>query len=1099
MGPGDVTSRDAVVRAMREYDELGQEAFLAKYGFGRSTKFVVADDGREYDSKALLAAAHGFQHPDEGPLRSSGFSGGEQTTSRLQALGFTITSPTVVAAGVQFRQEDCAVFERYPRRVHWDSENIRPEDQALFKDIWTRLKSLAGWLAGSTQIDLPLKPLTSSYQANGRSQTDIWCCIYPADVPNKSYALQAALIISALGAEVCICLGAGSSQLKGVKLAEAELALEGLRSRLASVPPDVVAAVGQRLPQQAVYCSSWREFGGHGDFSTLADWLAYAAGPDGASASISIYIDAIGLERIGTNIGNVLLELADAAAPLFEYCYLGREAPPLELDDKEGSSRDTGETPDIGDVEAPEHPPTRPTLLAGATADTVPEPGDGRVRAADRLGIVADVEMLVSVLLARDTPLPLAVGLFGDWGSGKSFFMALMQERMGELSRLAAQEKPEAWPFCREVRLVRFNAWHYVDANLWASLAATMFDELALADAPDETQIKQNKLTELGEARQKAEQAREERQQLEDEVAKLEAKTARPSTAMRVSAAVAIHAVRDTARLHSSLRAARDGTATDPSALQLVNALGEIDTAAGKAGAAWRLFQEEVLHRLRWPTLITLLVLVGGAVLTWVAASWSAGLKALTLAGAVAAALLPALAATLRVLYLTREAREARELPLVKKRDKLAQAQARENDAKRQVAQREQELAELRDKGLQLQKFVHERAASSDYRGELGVISKIRRDFEQLAALLPGGQSTGPEQSAAVVAAVKQHVPEVERIVLFVDDLDRCPHEKVVEVLQAVHLLLAFKLFVVVVGVDSRWLERSLQAHYKDLLEEPDSYLEKIFQIPFVLRRMTLGRYRDLIDGLTTPPIKPSERSDEAPGSHLTTAGQATPPTDGVPDATSDLTEDSSNGTGSDTEESPPTAEDVESDLTGSAHASTSIGSDLVAPPATAVEVVPAEPPPSPRPEALVIGDDERELLGKVGGIVPTPRAAKRLVNIYRMLRVSVQESERDAFLPSGGSEYQAVVLLLGVLIGRPSRAHEVFGEIVGAADTDDVWELLTEFQDVYESLAALRSHIKVTQAGPYRRWAPRVARFSFRFTAALPDEESTSSLPGSS
>ena len=190
-------------------------------------------------------------------------------------------------------------------------------------------------------------------------------------------------------------------------------------------------------------------------------------------------------------------------------------------------------------------------------------------------------------------------------------------------------------------------------------------------------------------------------------------------------------------------------------------------------------------------------------------------------------------------------------MPLVKKRDELAQAQAREEAAQRKVAEREQELAELSDKGLQLQEFVRERAASSDYRGKLGVISQIRRDFEQLATLLPSSQPAG-QNSCRRRSGVKQHVPEVERIVLFIDDLDRCPHDKVVEVLQAVHLLLAFKLFVVVVGVDSRWLERSLRAHYEDLLEEPDSYLEKIFQIPFMLRPMTPGRYRDLIDGLTT-------------------------------------------------------------------------------------------------------------------------------------------------------------------------------------------------------------------------------------------------------
>jgi hypothetical protein len=1067
---------------MSEYDELGRDAFLAKYGFGRSRTFVVADNGRKYDSKSLLAAAHGFEHPDEGPLRGSDFSGGEQTASRLRALGFTITSPAV-SPGIQFRSADCAVFERYPQRVHWDDKNVKPADQALFKDIWSRLKLLAGWLAVSTTIDIPLKPLTSSYQANGHSQTDIWCCAYPAAAPNKSYALQAALIISALGAEVCVCLGAGQSQLRnGAKRSEAELAFQQLQARLASVPPDVVDQVSQALPREAVYCSSWRVFGSSGDFATLQDWLAYAAGPDGASASISIYIDESQLERLGAKIGNVLREIADAAAPLFEYCYTGRVAPPIELDEREAHTHAAGESTDIGGTEAAGHMSALPPLLAGATADTVPEPGEERVREADRLGIVADVEMLVSVLLARATPLPLAVGLFGDWGSGKSFFMALMQERIGELSQLAAQGKPEAQPYCREVRLVRFNAWHYVDANLWASLAATLFDELALAG----TEIKQAKLTELEEARQQAEQARDKRQQLEDEVAKLAAETDRSGTAMRTSAAVAIRAVRDESGLHSNLRAvAEDDAPADSSAVQLVNALAEIDSTAEKAGAALRLFEEEVLHRRRRATLITLTVFIVGIALAAAAAEWPPGIKVITLVGAVLAGLVPALSGTIRVLYLAREAREKRELPLVKKRDELARAEAREMDAERRVAHRQQEFAALRDRGRRLQEFVHERAASSDYRGKLGVISQIRRDFEELAAMLPERKPDGAEQSAAVEAAVKQHVPEVERIVLFVDDLDRCPHDKVVEVLQAVHLLLAFKLFVVVVGVDSRWLERSLQVHYQDLLEEPDSYLEKIFQIPFMLRRMTPSRYRDLIDGLTKSETQPSEHSDVPTGSDPMTAG----PTASAAEDSADATDDA--------EDSADAPDDIEGEPTGIALGSTPSVANVTDRPAAATEIINVQPPPLPRPEALVILDAERELLGRVGSMVPTPRAAKRLVNIYRMLRVSVQGDELEAFLPGGGSEYQAVVLLLSVLIGRPSGAHEVFWKLADAADTDDIWELLAEFKDVFESLASLRSHIEVTQARPYRRWAPRVARFSFRFPVVLPiDNKPTNMLP---
>src|SRR5262249_19428778 len=78
----------------------------------------------------------------------------------------------------------------------------------------------------------------------------------------------------------------------------------------------------------------------------------------------------------------------------------------------------------------------------------------------------------------------------------------------------------------------------------------------------------------------------------------------------------------------------------------------------------------------------------------------------------------------------------------------------------------------------------------------------------------------------------------------------------VVKVLEAVHLLLAFRSFVVVVGVDVRWLENSLLKHYKGQLDggatktdsslvfnpaSPRDYLEKIFQIPFWLRPLTFS------------------------------------------------------------------------------------------------------------------------------------------------------------------------------------------------------------------------------------------------------------------
>jgi hypothetical protein len=48
---------------------------------------------------------------------------------------------------------------------------------------------------------------------------------------------------------------------------------------------------------------------------------------------------------------------------------------------------------------------------------------DGVTEQTDLLDIKLDVEALASVIAARDVEPPLSIGLFGDWGSGKSFFI----------------------------------------------------------------------------------------------------------------------------------------------------------------------------------------------------------------------------------------------------------------------------------------------------------------------------------------------------------------------------------------------------------------------------------------------------------------------------------------------------------------------------------------------------------------------------------------------------------------------------------------------------------------------------------------------------
>ena len=63
----------------------------------------------------------------------------------------------------------------------------------------------------------------------------------------------------------------------------------------------------------------------------------------------------------------------------------------------------------------------------------------------------------------------------------------------------------------------------------------------------------------------------------------------------------------------------------------------------------------------------------------------------------------------------------------------------------------------------------------------------------------------------------------------------------------------------------------------------------------------------------------------------------------------------------------------------------------------------------------------------KLFPFVPSPRAAKRLVNVYRLLRATVGRDEWSTFLGAGGDgDFRAVLLLLALLTGYPSEGTDI-------------------------------------------------------------------------
>jgi hypothetical protein len=80
---------DDVVRAIKEYDRLGPQAFFSAHGFAPTTTYDLVWDERRYPPKAILGTAYEFATGQR--LASGDFEGGKSGAVKvLGALGFTV-------------------------------------------------------------------------------------------------------------------------------------------------------------------------------------------------------------------------------------------------------------------------------------------------------------------------------------------------------------------------------------------------------------------------------------------------------------------------------------------------------------------------------------------------------------------------------------------------------------------------------------------------------------------------------------------------------------------------------------------------------------------------------------------------------------------------------------------------------------------------------------------------------------------------------------------------------------------------------------------------------------------------------------------------
>jgi tRNA A37 threonylcarbamoyladenosine biosynthesis protein TsaE len=689
---------------------------------------------------------------------------------------------------------------------------------------------------------------------------------------------------------------------------------------------------------------------------------------------------------------------------------------------------------------------------------------------SDPLLIRPDVEAFAALLASKDLEPPLSIGLFGPWGSGKTTFLRRLQRAVKRRANEAqtAAKNSQKTSYVSNVVHVDFNAWHFAEDALTSSLVDTILREMSsyikLEQPTFGDEWSKLKLEQLETTKRTLEAAEAVKAAAQKAVTDAEAalaaaqnKTAEVTTGLQavvqavwtttktalqsapeVKDSGVLEAVGNTVKTSAELQAKLNSIRTRPA--RLLSDLGWgrtllfaamvlvlpalvgwiVRTITGQGG-------QEVITAIT-----TLLVVVGG----WLRTATQAVSKVDQAIARVAEEYENRIAADPSV----RQAQKNLDAAQVNATTaELGVQSAREALAKAQAAAANATLP------AQMLQLVSSRIEDKTYNKELTTLSLARADLQALSKILGDQNKTAnppagdPSQPGA--APVTPPIRTIERVILYIDDLDRCKPADVVRVLQLVHMLLAFELFVVVVAVDARWIEESLMDSYKWLAGSdgaksldsstngyprrqpatgrvtPQDYLEKIFQISFWLEPMT--------------PV----RAERYLASLVRTQPRQAVPVIGVP------TEGSA-------AESKIEIEGIELDYM-------------------------------------------RALAAYVG---PSPRRVKRLVNAYRLIKARLSNAQLEKFLTKRETEdghgksgpYQLVIGLLVIATGAHSTSAQILRELSECDPADSPEDVVERFRDRNHPDWIMAAKViefvmrtqKANDVSELRGWASNVGRF---------------------
>ena len=117
-----------------------------------------------------------------------------------------------------------------------------------------------------------------------------------------------------------------------------------------------------------------------------------------------------------------------------------------------------------------------------------------------------------------------------------------------------------------------------------------------------------------------------------------------------------------------------------------------------------------------------------------------------------------------------------------------------------------------------------------DYKEHISFLDKFREHFVDIVTSLP-------QKNEA-------------HLVVFIDDLDRCQPDRVLQVLDTIMLFLDVRGCIFVLGVDDIVIQKAVELKYKDSREEQRQYIEKAIQLAFRMPTLSTKDMREFVGKL---------------------------------------------------------------------------------------------------------------------------------------------------------------------------------------------------------------------------------------------------------